>query len=165
MDSLHTVFKSTLLAGNPVLILPIIVIILICVASSIYYRRPFWKTLSKRTSVIIVTLLLFQMWFLGTQLITYKNVVVAYQMGEYETVIGQVQEYKPPSTNLNPWESFSVDGVSFSYGGGECRNYFGFDKTSINGGPITQNGLFVRVSYVVYDGKNIIVQLDIIDVE
>lgn len=96
-----------------------------------------------------------------TQIYAYRNVVIAYKRGQYQTITGEIQDYTPPATNLNVHESFRINDVLFSYGGGAASNYFGYDKTALNGGAILRNGLIVNICYITYDNINIIVQFDV----
>lgn len=111
-----------------------------------------------------VFLAMIGIYILFSQINAYRNVVLAYQQGKFLIVTGNVQNYMAPSSTLNKYESFSVSGISFSYGGSEGKNYFGYDKTILDGGSINGNGVFVTVYYIIYDDKddkNVIVRLDV----
>lgn len=157
---MQKIFETSLLAGNPALLIPAIVA-LVLFPIFIHIQKENKCSVAKKVLVVIVVLLIVQAWFAVTQRITYKNIVSAYQCGDYLTISGEVRDYILPATVLNKHEQFTVNGIEFSYGGGQGKNYFGYDKTALDGGAITQNGVMVDICYITYDGLNVIVRLDV----
>ena len=74
----------------------------------------------------------------------YRNLKRAYERGDYKVVEGRVENFRPMPFEGHTNESFTVQGVKFSY-----SDYYlipGFNKTSSHGGPIRE-GLQVRIAY------------------
>lgn len=76
------------------------------------------------------------------------NLVESYNEAHYYVstqsalvVEGPIQDL----TDKGKVESFTVSGVHFLYGGADARP--GFHSPSMNGGPITNDGLYVRIHY------------------
>jgi hypothetical protein len=79
----------------------------------------------------------------------------AYREGRYQTVEGNVTNFVPMPYNGHALESFTVNGVKFSYTDWNFPKS-GFKNTSSHGGPIRE-GLPVRIGYI----GNTIVKLEI----
>lgn len=74
----------------------------------------------------------------------YENARAAYRNGEYATVEGRVSNFHPMPASGHPDESFTVNGVQFSY-----SDYVVvpcFNHTASHGGPMRE-GLQVRIAY------------------
>ena len=68
----------------------------------------------------------------------YKNVVQAYQNGDYETVEGFVEDFHPMPYEGHSMESFTIDGVEFAYTDYSITQ--GYHNALSHGGVITGNG-------------------------
>lgn len=159
-----TIFKSSIATGNLLFsfsIPTILFIVTVCLEIDPDKTKHLWKRFSKRAKIILCFILLMGGCVIGFKIDTYEKIVVPYQRGEYQVIKGEVQDYTPAATIFNAYETFRIDDVFFAYGGGRGKNYFGYDKTGIEGGAITSNGIYVEIGYVTYRGNNIIVQLDI----
>lgn len=77
----------------------------------------------------------------------------------YNIAEGETENFSPMSQGENGKESFTVDGIPFEYCDYIVRK--GFNKTSINNGPITKNGQKVRISYYTLDTENLILKIEI----
>lgn len=91
--------------------------------------------------------------------ITYEKFALyqsAIQQGDASVIEGYVENFAPKtSLSRGSSESFSVDGVVFSYSGSEFEP--GFNQTKVQGGPI-ENGLHVRIHHI----ENTILRLEIL---
>jgi hypothetical protein len=78
-----------------------------------------------------------------------------------QVVEGPVEDFTPESNLRKGSESFTVKETKFEYSSAEITP--GFNHTSVNGGPITENGLQVRIHYYLDKStdRNIIVKLEI----
>ena len=80
------------------------------------------------------------------------------QIGGFPTVVGVVTDFSPAKNERGSRETFTVDGVPFSY-----SDYFlsgGFNQTNLRGGPMG-NGLQVRILYEPMPYGNVIQRLEI----
>ncbi len=87
----------------------------------------------------------------------YKALMDAYQSGEYLTVTGYVENFTPMQNKGNGEESFTIDGIYFSY---ESGFDYGYNEPSAEGGVITGNGQYLKIGYVEYGGVNKIVYIE-----
>lgn len=167
---MRTVFQASILSGakNILFLLgvPTFILIILCKSIGRSYKGPFWKCLKYlkgRELLVLSFILVIELLVLFHTIDAGRHVLLAYISGQYQTVTGVVTEYKPPASSYNPYEEFQVNGIHFSYSPGDITSVFGYDKTALNGGVITKNGLFVEVLYVRYGFQNVIVQIDICD--
>lgn len=79
----------------------------------------------------------------------------------YMKVEGKIEDFTPAQKSPNHFESFTVKGVHFKYS--DYVIIDGFHKTSIDNGPITENGQLVRIGYTNIGGENVILKLEISD--
>lgn len=97
------------------------------------------------------------LWILGAFGMTYggyRDLVEDYQTGNFEIAEGFVNNFVPMPKGGKPYESFTVDGVSFTYS--DYNIVPGFNNTRSHGGPI-EEGIFVRVYYI----GNSIIRLEV----
>ena len=85
--------------------------------------------------------------------------VDSYRTGNALTVKGKVEEFHPMPETLHDTESFSINGIEFSYNNHNEEYYY--SKCAFDGGYIKKNGQEVELWYVEYDGVNYIVRIDI----
>ncbi|MBQ7345243.1 MAG: hypothetical protein IJW45_04175 [Oscillospiraceae bacterium] len=88
----------------------------------------------------------------------HQRFVVAYQQGDYETVIGEVENFVPMPNVGKGDESFQIDGVPFSYS--PTRIHQGYHDPGTQGRAITGNGQLLKVGYIEKDGQNYIVYIE-----
>jgi len=86
---------------------------------------------------------------------TYR---AALDSGEHELLEGLVENFEPARRGANTDESFTVNGVYFSYSDYSISPAFKVSRSQ--GGPIRE-GLSVRISYVPRDQNNAILKLEI----
>jgi hypothetical protein len=151
----HTVF--TVLQKSPPwqvsVIVPVIVIIgtIVAVVTIIRHRT--------RLLVVLLVYLVFLLFaatlFSGSGVQDmYARAKDAYVQGRYSVVEGTVANFRPMPYSGHQDESFSVDGVQFSY-----SDYVivpCFNNTASHGGPIRE-GLGVRIAY----SDNCILKLEV----
>jgi hypothetical protein len=82
----------------------------------------------------------------------------ALRTGAYRVVEGPVEDFKPMPSSGKGLETFRVRGVEFSLSDFEMTS--GFHTTTYNGGPIRE-GLNVRIAYLPYRRRNVILRLEI----
>ncbi|ELV8627344.1 hypothetical protein QNF03_004076 [Vibrio cidicii] len=87
----------------------------------------------------------------GTKL---YSMLSSYEQGKYSVVEGPVENFDPMPYAGHKTESFTVQGVKFSYSDFIIEP--GFNNTASHGGPISE-GLYVRVSYI----NNVILKLEV----
>lgn len=95
---------------------------------------------------------------------TRNNIIKPYFDGEYKTVSGVVENFKPLPSKGNGTESFEVNGIEFEYSKSSIA-YVGYNIESSAGGYINKNGQNVRLKYIyddVYD-RNLILKLEILN--
>jgi hypothetical protein len=63
----------------------------------------------------------------------------------YSVAEGVVEHFKSPPADGHGWEHFCVQSACFKYA--DAHRSIVFHQTSLNGGPITRNGMHVRVEY------------------
>lgn len=85
--------------------------------------------------------------------------VDSYQTGNVLTVKGKVEAFHPMPETLHDLESFSINGIEFFYNNHNEEYYY--SKCAFDGGYIKKNGQEMKLWYVVYDGVNYIVRVDI----
>lgn len=162
---MNIVFETSIFAGSPIfLIAPPAFLLVTYVSLRLYYKKPIlacMRSLSTKNLLGIVFISLLSLYSIFVEIMAYKNVVIAYKAGNYIVIEGEVTNYTPPKTRMNPYETFKVANVFFEYGDGVCKNYFGYDKTSINGGASLKDGLDVKICYIPFDKRNVIVKLEI----
>lgn len=77
---------------------------------------------------------------------------------EYKVVEGKVENFDPMPYSGHKHESYTVQGVEFSYSDYNVTN--GFNNTASHGGPVNQNSV-VRIFYVPRGSTNIITRLEV----
>lgn len=75
----------------------------------------------------------------------YRHLRTALARGEYKTIEGVVENFRPLATHGQGVESFEVRGVRFQYAPAALSP--GFNRAAAEGGPIA-NGIHVRIAYV-----------------
>lgn len=88
-----------------------------------------------------------------------------YKNKKYNTIEGVIENFSPiiPEKGIKK-ESFTVNDVHFEYSKFE-GGFYGFNHTSIDGGPINKNGQMVRITFYTNDiflnNRNVILKLEI----
>jgi hypothetical protein len=149
---------------NWIYLFPLIFVI-IGVITLFLNRRLSKKGSSSRiyTSVIcwIVTAfsLLVFLFIFPRAILKHNKTVNIIENEEYAIVEGVIDDFEPMPYEGHAQESFTVKGIYFEY-----SDYFidgGFNQTSSHGGPITENGQRVRISYIQEDFVNQIIRIEI----
>ena len=96
---------------------------------------------------------------LTTTIIDYCNVQSIYNDGEFMIVEGEVEDFVPMKLDGHSSESFSLNGVKFSYSRSIPIN--GYHLAKVDGGYIKENGQIIRIHYINYNGDNLILKLEI----
>lgn len=90
----------------------------------------------------------------GSLIIQLYSLLSDYGQGEYDVVEGSVENFNPMPYGGHQQESFTVEGVKFSYSDFSISP--GFNNTKSHGGPI-RKGLRVKVSHI----DNVILKLEV----
>lgn len=88
----------------------------------------------------------------------YQQVVVAYEEGNYKTVVGEVEEFTTMTTQGKGYETFEINGVCFSYSDNIIHQ--GYHNSRTFGGVIEGDGQLLKIGYVEKGGENIIVYIE-----
>lgn len=109
--------------------------------------------------------LIFQCLALSGHFYCFFQELMPFYLGNYRTVIGDVEHYSPPITPYNPQESFSIGNVAFDYGDYDIS--FAYHRTAVSGGIIHENLHNIRIDYVYspLTEKNYIVRIVQLDAE
>ena len=99
----------------------------------------------------------------AAQVDMYKNIVVAYQEGQYETVEGRVENFVPMPYEGHAQETFQIDGVGFAYS--DYSTILGYHNAKSHGGVVTGDGQNLTIRYVYYEPSdcNVIVYIEEMD--
>ena len=96
---------------------------------------------------------------MGVQFSPQQKVIALYRAGDYQTVEGAVENYNPKGFWDRGDESFSVDGILFSYCSDDMQP--GYMRNHSHGGVITGNGQRLKIGYVYDDHYgNVIVSIE-----
>ncbi len=146
-----------------VFLIPVVMMIFIAVFPIIWkkswegkYTIINYKAVKVFCTCCFIFALLFSVIFSLSQSHMYKETVVAYINGDYEIIEGYVQDFIPYVQGRD--ESFTINNVSFSYSDYDIQQ--GYNNTKSHGGVITGNGQHLRIGYVNYNCKNIIVYIE-----
>ena len=96
---------------------------------------------------------------LSGDIVTYKEYSTILNDETFDSVSGNVSNFKSADSHGKGEESFSVDGVEFSYA--QYEDFIGYHTVSTKGGIIVKNGQLLTIDYI-YDEhleKNIILQI------
>ena len=145
----------------------IIPFVLLLVFAFLFYKLI--KLKIKNSLCVILPLVIALMSFLSIACVydyidTQNNIIKPYFDGEYKTVSGVVENFKPLPSKGNGTESFEVKGIEFIYSKSSIA-YVGYNTEASDGGYIYENGQKVRIRYA-YDkvyNRNLILKLEIIN--
>lgn len=84
--------------------------------------------------------------------------IVCYYEGNYEIVEGYVENFIPRPVNGHAMETFSINGIKFSYSEGVIKP--GYRKTYYHGGCITGNGQQLKIGYINYGSDKAIIYIE-----
>jgi hypothetical protein len=90
---------------------------------------------------------------------TYYETKIIYENKKYKVIEGIVENFHPMPYSGHTNESFTLNGIRFSYSDFD-ESYYGFNNTESHGGPINQNKK-VRLSYFESGTKNIILKIEV----
>lgn len=82
-----------------------------------------------------------------------------FEKKEFQVVEGKIENFHPMPHSGHDVESFDVNGVHFEYS--DYILQYGFNNTASHGGPLTQNGQEVRLSYITIEGENRILKIEL----
>ena len=88
----------------------------------------------------------------------YQQVVVAYEEGNYKTVVGEVEKFTTMTPEGKGYETFEIDGVYFSYSDNIIHQ--GYRNSKTFGGVIKGDGQQLKIGYIEKNGENIIVYIE-----
>ena len=91
---------------------------------------------------------------------TYYKTKKIYESKEYKIIEGLVEKFRPMPYSGHQDETFTLNGINFSYSDFD-ESYYGFNNTKSHGGPIDQNKK-VRLSYFSSQKKNIILKIEVL---
>ena len=148
--------------------IPYVVMFLTAIFLFIRYKLDDSKNLHdnpmfKRLIRGFIYLAVFSIFGLLGQIELYNKIVKAYEQGNYQTVEGYVENFDPMPHGGHKYESFDINGVSFSYSDFAIRP--GYHNAKSHGGVITGNGQHLKIGYIYYKraGGNIIVYIEKLD--
>ncbi len=84
--------------------------------------------------------------------------IIHYYSGDYKIVEGYVENFVPCPFSGHAMETFSINGVEFSYADHVIQ--LGYRKTYHHGGYIRGNGQHLKIGYVDYSGDNAIIYIE-----
>lgn len=117
-----------------------------------------WRSLAQPFLIIVgASMLCLSLCGVCALISSFNSAQLIVSTGKDEVVEGPVQNL----TDDGKIESFTVQGIRFSYGDADVGP--GFHHTNMLGGPITHNGLQVRIHYghVLDDSKLTILKLEL----
>jgi hypothetical protein len=97
--------------------------------------------------------------------IDYFQIVKPYLEKKYLIVEGNIKDFIPMPEGGHVNESFNVNNIHFEYS--SYSSTAGFKKVALSGGPLKQNGQYVRIGYIArkgiaVDNENIIVKIELL---
>lgn len=96
---------------------------------------------------------------LTTTIIDYYNIQKIYNDRNWLIVEGEVEDFIPMELEGHSSESFTVNGVNFTYS--RSAPTYGYHLAKVDGGYIKGNGQKIRIHYVNYNNNNLILKLEI----
>ncbi len=84
--------------------------------------------------------------------------IIHYYSGDYKIVEGYVENFVPCPFSGHAMETFSINGVEFSYADDVIKP--GYRKTYYHGGYVRGNGQHLKIGYVEYNGDNAIIYME-----
>ena len=88
----------------------------------------------------------------------YQQIVVAYEEGNYQTVVGEVEKFTTMTSEGKGYETFEIDGVYFSYSDNIIHQ--GYRNSKTFGGVIKGDGQQLKIGYIETNSENIIVYIE-----
>ncbi len=85
----------------------------------------------------------------------YQQVVVAYEEGNYKTVVGEVERFTTTTPEGKGYETFEIEGVYFSYTDNVIHQGYHDSRGVIRG-----DGQQLKIGYVEKNRENIIVYIE-----
>ncbi len=109
-----------------------------------------------------IILSIFVIFTIINEVVSYNQIIVAYENGNYDTVEGYVENFSPMSYEGHSEESFNIKDIEFSYSDYVITQ--GYHNTASHGGVITHNGQHLKIGYITDDftEKNTIVYIEVI---
>lgn len=104
-------------------------------------------------SIIIAGLCVIQVFLVIATAVEYQKVYLPYKNMDFQTVEGKISAYETDSVV----EKFEINGVKFEYS--DKNMMLGYNQIKENGGVINGNGEEVRIDYIRYTGRNVIVSI------
>ena len=108
---------------------------------------------------LIITFSIFLI-FIVVNVIDYSFIKKSYHNNDYSVVEGVIENFIPMKIDGHSQESFIVNEIEFSYN--RSNPTYGYHLPKIDGGHITSNGQYVRISYITYNNQNIIIKLELV---
>ena len=139
----------------------------VCVVLAGYFLPAPWMTKEQRRGKTAKTKFIVALALLGTAFVTVMGVqffrqrkaIALYRAGDFQTVEGAVENYVPKGLWDRGDESFSVNGVLFSYCSDDLQP--GYMRNYSHGGVITGNGQRLKIDYIYDDHYgNVIVSIE-----
>ncbi len=104
-------------------------------------------------SIIVAGLCVIQVFLVIATAVEYQNVYLPYKNKDFQTIEGKISAYETDSAV----EKFEIRGVKFEYS--DRNMMLGYNQIKENGGVIYGNGEKVRIDYIKYNGRNVIVSI------
>ena len=128
---------------------PIVMVLLVSL------MRKYVRDADKRRfiSIIVAGLCVIQFFLVIATAVEYQNVYLPYKNKDFQTIEGKISAYETDSAV----EKFEISGVKFEYS--DRNMMLGYNQIKENGGVIYGNGEKVRIDYIKYNGRNVIVSI------
>lgn len=119
------------------------------------------KVITERVFAIFALSVTVSVFFsiLITNIIEYRDIKKIYNSGETLIVEGEVSDFIPMKLEGHSSESFTVNGIEFTYSRSVPAN--GYHLAKVDGGYIHGNGQKVRIHYIYCNNIAIILKLEI----
>jgi len=117
-----------------------------------------YKKVKKFTRFALCFVFVFLIITVISEINMYKQIIGAYKNGNYQIVEGYVENFEHHAVTGESGEAFEINGITFSYD--KPSGEQGYSDTKYHGGVIEGDGQHLKIGYVTYRGKNVIVYIE-----
>lgn len=104
-------------------------------------------------SIVVAGLCVIQVFLVIATAVEYQNVYLPYKNKDFQTIEGKISAYETDSAV----EKFEISGVKFEYS--DRNMMLGYNQIKENGGVISGDEQKIRIDYIRYNGRNVIVSI------
>lgn len=115
----------------------------------------------KKGIIILIVSLLFLMIYIGTYLNYYFNVYMLRNTSEVQIVEGQLTDLNKTDFWEMRYDLFLVNDIEFFVSCNPLEP--GYHKPAVYGGCLSQEGMYVKIAYIEYNGNKYIMSIDKIE--